>query len=142
MSVPLFLHLVGFAIGLGSVLLVDTAGLLWVFGKAKASQVVWLSGIAQKLIWAAVALQVVTGSMLLEPEHVTIRTKVKLAAVLVLAVNGILLDRFRARLASYDTEDFWKLPRKLQLLSVVLIGLSQLCWWTATVIGFIASSSH
>ena len=142
MNIILLAHLVGFAIGLGSVLLVDTVGALWVFGKARAGQVGWLSGVAQKFIWAAVAIQVVSGSMLLEPEHVTIRTKFKLAAVLVLAINGLLLDGLRKRMLAYKTEDFWKMPRKFQMVSVVLISISQICWWTATIIGFIASSSH
>ena len=142
MGIPLLIHLVGFALGFGAVMLVDTAGLLWVMKRAKAEQVGWISGIAQKLIWAAVAIQVVTGSMLLEPEHVTVRTKIKLAAVVVLAINGLVLDRLRKTMLAQKQSDFWKTPRSFQLASVASISISQLCWWTATIIGFIASSSH
>ncbi len=142
MEIELFVHLVGFALGFGAVMLVDAVGLLWVFRKAKAEQLGWLSGVAQKIIWSSVAIQIVTGSMLLNPEYITIRTKVKLAAVLILAINGLVLDRLRKQMLSYKQDDFWKFPRSFQLLSVVAISLSQLCWWAATIIGFISSSSH
>lgn len=142
MEIELFVHLVGFALGFGAVMLVDAVGLLWVFRKAKAEQLGWLSGVAQKIIWSSVAIQIVTGSMLLDPEYITIRTKVKLAAVLILAINGVVLDRLRKKMLSYKQDDFWKLPHVFQLGSVVAIGLSQLCWWAATIIGFISSSSH
>ncbi|MCC7543653.1 hypothetical protein IT415_02995 [bacterium] len=140
MNIILFTHLIGFAIGFGSVLLVDTVGLLWVFRKVKVSQLGWLTGIAQKLIWASVVIQVISGSILLDPEYVTIRTKIKLAAVLILVINGVVFDRIRKQMLAYKQDDFWKMPRPFQLLSVAAISLSQLCWWTATVIGFIASS--
>lgn len=142
MELELLIHLVGFALGFGAVMLVDTVGLLWVLRKAKAEQLGWISGIAQKIIWSSVAIQIVTGSMLLEPDHVTIRTKVKLAAVLILVINGVVLDRLRKQMLSYKQEDFWKLPRSFQLGSTVAISLSQLCWWIATIIGFISSSSY
>lgn len=141
MEIELFIHLIGFALGFGAVMLVDTVGLLWVFRKVKAEQLGWISGIAQKIIWSSVVIQIVTGSMLLEPEYITARTKIKLAAVLILVINGVVLDWVRKQMLSYKQDDFWKLPRAFQLGSVIAIGLSQLCWWAATIIGFISSSS-
>ncbi|MEI7818671.1 MAG: hypothetical protein WCI47_00985 [bacterium] len=141
MNVILFIHLVGFGLGLGAVIFIDLVGLLWVFGKTTVSKVSWLSGIAQKIIWTAVIIQVISGGILLEPVNVTSGTKIKLFAVVVLAVNGLFLDRIRHQLIAYEQDDFWKLPRKFQVISVGSISLSQLCWWTATIIGFIAATS-
>ena len=139
MNFFLFIHLVGFALGFGTVLFIDAVGALWVWRKVKATQLMWLSGVGQWLIWLAVALQLVSGAYLLDPSKLTWRTEIKLVAVVILIVNGIVLDQIRKAVIASKVEDFWRLPRGLQLRSVASISLSQACWWTAVIIGFLTS---
>ncbi len=141
MRLALFAHLVAFAFGFGTVMVVDISGLLWVLRRIPAEKLLWLTGIGQKIIWSSVAVLVVSGGILL-PEVLSARTKLKLLAVVILVVNGMFLDRMRRRLQASGENDFWKLPRDLQIQSVVSISLSQLLWWTAVIIGFLNSSSH
>ncbi len=137
----LFAHLIGFGLGFGTVMCVDIVGALWVLGCVPARRLIWLTGIAQKIIWVAVVLLIVSGIFLL-PDHISARTVLKLSAVVILVVNGFVLDQIRRRLIAYNQDNFWKLPRKFQLASVISISLSQLAWWTAIIIGFLNSSSH
>lgn len=141
MKIAVFLHLVGVIVGLGAVITVDTAGLLWVFNQVVAEQLIWLSGVAQKLIWGAVIWQLVTGAYLLDLSTITWQTEIKLIAVAVLIINGVLLDQLRKSIAASKESNFWHLPKNLQLKSIILIGVSQLAWWTAVLIGFLRSSS-
>lgn len=141
MRFALFIHLVGVILGFGAVMFVDIVGALWVIRKVTAKQLVWITGIGQKVIWSSVGLLIASGWFLL-PEVLSTRTRFKLAAVLILIVNGFFLDRIRKRLDEQKESDFWKMPRSFQIQSVVAISLSQLMWWTAIIIGFLNSSSH
>lgn len=141
MKVALFIHLVAFAMGFGAVLLVDIIGALWALRKVKKSQLLWVTSIAQKVIWAAVILLAISGHFLL-PETLSPRTKLKLTAVALLIVNGFVLDQLHKLTSKAEADDFWELPRKLQIMSVASITLSQILWWTAIIIGFLNSSSH
>jgi cytochrome bd-type quinol oxidase subunit 2 len=141
MKLALFIHLIAFAIGFGSVMLVDIIGALWVFGKTDKQLVLKMSAIAQKIIWVSVVLLVVSGSILL-PDQISARTRIKLAAVVILIINGVLLDRLHKATEAAHQNKFSELPRALQLRSIVLISISQLTWWTAIIIGFLNSSSH
>jgi len=140
-KLALFVHLVAFALGFGAVLLVDIIGALWVARRVKKSQLLWVSSIAQKVIWVSVVLLVISGGFLL-PETLSPRTKVKLAAVVFLIANGFVLDRLHKLTKQAQADDFWAMPRSLQLMNVAAISLSQLLWWTAVIIGFLNSSSH
>jgi hypothetical protein len=65
-------------------------------------------------------------------------TDVKLAAVLVLSLNGIMLIplmRRLAHLAPNATFQDLTVGQRVHLLLCMVI--SQACWWTAIIIGFI-----
>ncbi|MDQ5944031.1 MAG: hypothetical protein QG658_97 [Patescibacteria group bacterium] len=141
MKFALFVHLIAFAVGFGSVMLVDIIGALWVLGKTDKQLVLKVSAIAQKIIWVSVVLLVVSGSLLL-PDQISARTRIKLAAVIILIINGVLLDRLHKATEAAHQSKFLELPRALQMRSVALISISQLTWWTAIIIGFLNSSSH
>lgn len=132
----------GFAAGFGAVILADIAGGLWVFRKARASQVAWLTGIVQPVIWVALTASIVSGVVLVDPDKIVLRTKLKFVAIIILLLNGLFLDRLRRHMTEYDIEDFWDFPTRFKLTSAISIGLSQICWWTAILVGFITSSSH
>ena len=137
----LFAHLIGFGLGFGAVMCVDIVGALWLFGYVPARRLIWLTGVVQKIIWTAVLLLILSGIYLL-PHYISARTLLKLGAVIILVINGFVLDQIRRRLLTYKQDDFWKLPHKFQLVSVISISISQLMWWTAIVIGFLNASSH
>lgn len=141
MKLALFVHLIAFAVGFGAVMLVDTIGALWVVGKADKKLVLNVSQVAQKLIWVSVVLLVVSGSILL-PDEISTRTRMKLVAVVILIINGVLLDRLHRATEAAPQSKFFELPRALQVRSIVLISISQLMWWTAIIVGFLNSSSH
>ena len=141
MKLALFVQLIAFAVGFGAVMLVDTIGALWVVGKADKKLVLNVSQVAQKLIWVSVVLLVVSGSILL-PDEISMRTRMKLVAVVILIINGVLLDRLHKATELATQNKFFDLPRTLQVRSIVLISISQLTWWTAIIIGFLNSSSH
>ncbi len=141
MRLALFVHLVGVVLGFGTVMFVDIVGALWVLRRATAKHLLWATGIGQKIIWSSVGLLIASGIFLIPPEP-SLRTKLKLLAVLILIINGFFLDRIRKQLGEFQESDFWKLPRGFQIKSVVAITLSQLMWWTAVIIGFLNSSSH
>ncbi len=141
MKLALFVHLIDFAIGFGAVMLVDTIGALWVIGKTDKKLVLNVSNVAQKLIWVSVVLLVVSGSILL-PDEISTRTRMKLVAVVILIINGVLLDRLHRATEAAPQSKFFELPRALQVRSIVLISISQLMWWTAIIVGFLNSSSH
>lgn len=136
----LFAHLIGFALGFGAVMLVDIIGLLWALRLQKKHQLLSVASVAQKIIWLAIGILIISGSFLL-PDNLSVRTKVKLAAVMLLVINGVVLAYLDKLAARADTEDFWKLPRKLQIASIASISFSQLLWWTAIMIGFLNSTS-
>lgn len=141
MKLALFIHLIAFAVGFGAVMLLDIIGALWLIGRADKKLVLNVGSIAQKLIWVGVILLVVSGLILL-PDYISVRMRIKLVAVAILIINGILLHRLHKIITATDQDKFLELPRSLQIHSVVLISISQLSWWTAIVIGFMNSSGH
>lgn len=69
-------------------------------------------------------------------------TEVKLAAVLALSLNGIMLIPLMRRLARLPGKaKFTDLStgQRVHLMSCLVV--SQLCWWTAIIIGFINAAS-
>ena len=69
-------------------------------------------------------------------------TDVKLAAVLVLSLNGIMLIPLMRRLARLPADAAFtdlSLGQRMHLVSCLVV--SQLCWWTAIIIGFINAQS-
>jgi len=69
-------------------------------------------------------------------------TDVKLAAVLVLSLNGIMLIPLMRRLARLPADAaFTDLSPGQRMHLVSCLVVSQLCWWTAIIIGFINAQS-
>lgn len=129
--VALFVHLACLVIGFGGVLTLDWYGILWLLGRRSLRQVVDAAAATHLLIWIGLGGLMLTG-ILLAPELHRL-TCIKLAAVLVIALNGINAHQFHGTLgAATGTLDRGLLTR------VAATGvLSQAGWWTACVIGFI-----
>lgn len=135
-TLALFGHLVALLVGFGAVLTVEWFGLLWLLGRRPLVAVVQTANGAHLLIWLGLAGLAVTG-VVLAPPRLSPLTMVKLAAVLVVALNGIQVRRVQRRLVECGPA----VPRPLLVRAGLTALVSQAGWWTATVIGFLNSQS-
>jgi hypothetical protein len=134
-DVALFIHLAGVVLGFGAVLAVDWFGLLWALRLRPMTALLQIAGGVHLLIWAGLAMLMGSG-LLLHPDTSALRVKVKLVAVLVVAVNGLLAGRLHGRM-SRTAQD--QPPAALLVTGGVLTLISQAGWWTATLIGFLSA---
>ena len=134
----LFLHLASVVLGFGAVLTVDWVGLLWTLRQRTLSAVVQAAHTAHLPIWLGLAGLSVTGG-LLSPDLSSPRTLVKLVAVLVVALNGLYAGQIQRALHRYG--DGAAIPRPLMMRSMAAAAVSQVGWWTATIIGFLSAQS-
>ncbi|WP_299166546.1 hypothetical protein [uncultured Arthrobacter sp.] len=92
------------------------------------------------IIWGGLAGLLVTGA-LINPAMDNPLTVIKVSAVLVLMLNGILLIPCMRRLNSMPAGTrFGDVPGGMRVHLLICLALSQTCWWTAMVVGFINSS--
>jgi hypothetical protein len=130
-EVALFAHLASVVVGLGSVVVVDWVALLWVVGRRELDDLVGMAATVAVPIWAGYAGLAFSG-LLLEPHLGSPLTQVKLGLVLVIGLNGVFAAWQHAALQRNDS------PRLL-VLGTMSALLSQVCWWGATVVGFLSS---
>ncbi|MEE1621914.1 hypothetical protein ACQ3I4_09205 [Zafaria sp. Z1313] len=136
-TVALALHVLALVASFGSVLMVDWHGMLWLLGRRELFETIRLDSAASPLIWGGVGVMMVTG-VFLEPDLASALTLTKLAAVLVLTVNGIMLIPLMRRLVKMPARtSFSSLPIGQRIHMVVCAGISQAAWWTAIVVGFV-----
>jgi len=133
--VALFVHLASLVVGLGSVIAIDWHGLLWLVGRAQLADVLELSTRMTMPIWVGLAGLVASGALLSADPTVPLTT-LKLVVVVVLAVNGVQVLTIQEQLVAADGNP----PGRLLARGLATAALSQTCWWTATVIGFLNSS--
>ncbi|PZS35582.1 MAG: hypothetical protein DLM59_02720 [Pseudonocardiales bacterium] len=131
-SVALFGHIMSLVVGFGAVLTVDFQGAMWILGRRQFADVARFGAATHALIWLGLAGLVLSG-ILLHPNLDSIATRVKLALVLIVAVNGILALGVQARLDSGSSR-----PPAGGLLvrATATVLVSQLGWWGAALIGF------
>jgi hypothetical protein len=133
----LIAHILAMVVAFGAIILVDWHGFLWLIGRRELAETIRLDGAATPLIWGGLAVMLASGAFL-NPHLTSSMTDIKLAAVLVLTLNGIMLIPLMRRLARRPPSDSFAdltVGQRTHLLSCLVI--SQLCWWTAIVIGFI-----
>lgn len=134
-DVALFIHLAGVVLGFGAVLTVDWFGLLWALRLRPMTALLQVAGGVHIPIWVGLATLMGSG-LLLHPDTSVIRVKVKLVAVLVVAVNGLLAGRLHGRMSRVDRD---QPSTTLLMAGGVLTLISQAGWWTATLIGFLSA---
>lgn len=128
-AVALFAHLAALVAGFGAVLAVDWMALLWLAGRRPIEAVLDTAASIAVPIWIGYAGLVGTG-MLLEPDMSRPWTLVKLGLVVVIGINGVaaaVVHRAMVRQPS----------RAAVVLGAACASVSQGCWWTATVVGFV-----
>ncbi len=92
-----------------------------------------MAQVAHTPIWLGLAGLMASG-MLLSPDTSAAPTVLKLVAVLVVAINGLAAARVQRRLLALGGA---APPRPLLAASVGVATLSQVGWWTATLVGFL-----
>lgn len=138
-NIAVVLHVLSMVVAFGAIILLDWHGFLWLIGRRKLAETIRLDGAATPLIWGGLAGMLATG-VFLNPHLNNPMTDVKLAAVLMLSLNGIMLIPLMRRLARLPDDAVFKdltIGQRTHLL--VCLVISQACWWTAIVIGFINS---
>jgi hypothetical protein len=138
----LFLHLMALTIGLGAAVMVEYAGVLWVTGRGTLQALLHAEGRLAVPAWAGYAGLLVTGA-LLAPDPDSPATAVKLAAVLLVGMNGVAVQRLATELDRLPGElPFRRAPRRLRMWSIASGTLSQVAWWTAVLVGTLNTAAH
>jgi hypothetical protein len=130
----LFVHLASLVAGLGSALTIDYLALLWLLGRRTLREVLTVSRGTALLVWTGLAGLVGSGA-LLSPDLDNGLTRLKLALVLVVALNGAFTGVVQHRLE----ETGGRASPALLGVGVATAMVSQVGWWGAAVVGFLNS---
>ena len=128
-------HLAALALGFGAVLAVDWHGLLWLLRRIELGELLTVTTRLTTPIWLGLAGLVTTGA-LLDPDTGSTLTRLKIALVALVAVNGLHASAVHRALSARRGS---AVPRRLLVRALAVGGLSQLGWWGATVIGLLNS---
>ncbi|MRH89558.1 hypothetical protein GFY24_19260 [Nocardia sp. SYP-A9097] len=129
----LFIHLASLVLGFGGVLIADSLALRWVARRTTLSETLQGMSRLHLPIWLGLAGLVGSGCVL-EPNLSSTMTQTKLVMVLVLTLNGIQATALSRRLRGQEDA---RLTPGLLAWSATTGLVSQVCWWTATAIGFL-----
>ncbi|WP_346619079.1 hypothetical protein [Blastococcus montanus] len=134
--VLLFLHLGGLVLGFGAVLVTDLYGLLWIRDRVRFPQVVRVSSVTEKFIWAGWGVMVATGiPLLLLKGEVDNLMAVKIFFVALIGLNGLLLRALHDKVRGY--EQGRDVPAAVLFRLSFSLLVSQIAWWGALLIGFL-----
>ena len=128
----LFVHLASLVAGLGAALTIDYFAVQWLLGRRTLHEVLTVSGGTARLVWAGLAGLVGSGA-LLSPDLDSGLTRLKLALVLVVALNGAFGGVVQHRLEEAGDGA----SARLFGLGVVTATVSQVGWWGASLVGFL-----
>lgn len=135
--IVLFIHLGSLVVGFGAVLSIDWYGLLWLRGRATLTDMVGHAHRATTLTWCGLIGLCLSG-MLLSPDLSSPLTMIKIVSVAGAAAVGVCALAAGRRLRSWRDRP----PRQVLVFGLVLAGASQVFWWTAVVIGFLAREAR
>lgn len=138
----LVFHLAAMVVSLSGVLAVDIRGFLWMAGVRPVHAALRMESFVTPLIWGGLLVLMVSG-IFLEPSLDTIPTLAKLVAVLGLILNGIWLVPFKERLGAMGRDaPFLAFTPWFRQQLLLRFAASQLCWWTAVMVGFVSAAKH
>ncbi|MFE5670529.1 hypothetical protein ACFQ58_02870 [Agromyces sp. NPDC056523] len=139
-GIALFVHLASLVVGLGAVLMIEWHALLWATGWSSARELRQADRTMILPVWAGLGGLLLSGA-LLEPDLEQPATLVKMAAVLVLALNGVALTHWTQALARLPgNARFGSLPTRARAGFVASAIVSQVAWWTAVIVGLMNST--
>lgn len=137
----LFGHLASVIVGLGSAVLLEMSGLLWMLRRSTLDDLRRVERTVSALAWLGIAGLLATGAFL-QPDVTQPLTALKMLAVLIAAMNGVAMTRLTDELARLPGHvRFSMLPRRLQTWCVWSAVVSQTGWWTAVLIGMLNTAS-
>lgn len=132
----LFIHLSGLILGFGAVIVTDLYGLLWVWNRVRFPQLISVSGVTEKFIWAGWGTMVAAGIPLAILKGVIDNLMtIKLFFVVLIGVNGVLLHFLHKRVEGYQEGD--EVPKIVMFRLILALTVSQISWWSAFSIGFL-----
>src|SRR3989338_592845 len=132
----LFIHLVSLIVGFGAVIVIDSMGLLWLFGRIKLQFLGKVAGITQALIWIGWSGLVLSGiGLILHKGYIDNLTIIKLFFVVLLGFNGIFLHYLKHALKEFEKTN--KITNIFKFRMGLATSISQMGWWGAIFIGFI-----
>jgi hypothetical protein len=136
-----FLHLIFLITAFGSIIVIDTFGLLYLLNKRTLKEVDAVARITQLLIWLGFFGLVFTGLLLTGGviPSTGIRS-VKMLFVGMLGLNGIFLHTIRQSYQTYLNRKFIELPLSIRIRIFLASAISQIGWWGAIIIGFVSSN--
>jgi len=136
----LFVHLIGMALGFGSVVMIDVYGLMWLFGYKTLYELVDLLTVAHGVIAVAVGTLLASG-IALNPDLSSPLARFKMLLVLVLMLNGVWAQRLlRRMLRTLPAETRGaSIPWSHFQRALTAALISQASWWGAIAIGFLTS---
>jgi len=138
--VVVFAHLIALVVGFGATFAIDAYGLLWLRGRRTAQDLRRMVEATHVLVWGGVLGLSATGAFL-SPTLERTRTQVKMVLVLLAVVNGAWSLTFLHDLP--DRSDRSRPPQRHLVGSAMVSALvSQVCWWGASVIGFLTTMSR
>lgn len=132
----LFTHLISLIIGFGAVVVIDTSGILWIFKKISLPFIIKVAEITQPLIWIGWSGLVLSGiPLLILKGSISSITTIKLFTVIMLGLNGIYLHFIKKGLSKINNPEYF--PKILSFRIALATFISQICWWTAIIVGFL-----
>jgi hypothetical protein len=135
-------HLAGMVVSFSAVLTLDIRGFLWLAGVRHVHATIRMEKFATPLIWGGLVVLMASG-IFLQPRLDSPATLAKLAAVLGLILNGIWLIPLKEKLRGVGRDArFLGLTSGFRQQLLLRFSFSQLCWWTAVLVGFTAAASH
>ncbi len=142
-EMALFVHLAALVLGLGSVLAIDWFGMRWMLGKTSLEDMLSITAALTLPIWLGLAGLVASG-VVLRPTLSNPLVVLKLALVAIVAINGVharALHRAFVRLPHTARRGHRRRrlrPEQRLLMRAMASGaISQFCWWSAAIIGFL-----
>lgn len=134
--IALMIHLFGLILGLGSVLVTDLFGVLWILNHVRFPQIIRIGAKTEKFIWIGWIIMVGAGiPLVLMKGFVDNLMVIKLFFVVIIAINGIILHFLHKGLEGYSHGEH--VPKVLMFRLFLSIFVSQVSWWSAFVIGFL-----
>jgi len=140
MDSPLFyfflaLHITSLIVGMGSVIIIDTFGLLWLLKKTDLAKVIRIAQTTQKLIWIGWGGLVLSGLGLITLKgYIDNLTIIKLFFVVLVGANGVFLHYIKKSMKKIQNNSLS--PRIIFNISLAST-ISQVGWWSAILIGLL-----
>lgn len=140
--IALFVHLASVVVGLGAAVMVEYNGLLWMTGRRSIAAVNEAEHTLSFVVWVGIVGLLASG-LFLHPNLDNPLTDLKLAAVLVLALNGVSVTKLANELQRLPPDlPFRRTPLSLRRWAIWSGVISQLAWWTAVIVGMLNTATR